>query len=243
METERALRWVLLVLAALTPAVGLRLSGDLLWVVVGSGTALAAALAVWLLHRDGMLRGVLRREGLDLLVGLVVGGLLMYLVRLPLDRWIAPFDARNLSLRLCTLHGVAVPRPGAGFAHDLGEWLRGALCEGFARSGSLRGGARTAAVVSIALCEELAWRGGVQQALAERFGSTRGWLLGALAYGVAHAASGNVPLGLLALVCGLAWGALYRYRGRLVSSLVSHAIFSHLVFGASMPVAIVRSVS
>jgi len=56
--------------------------------------------------------------------------------------------------------------------------------------------------------EELVWRGVVQTALARRLGPWRGVPIAALAYAVAHAPLGSPVLVVVALLCGMAWGAL-----------------------------------
>jgi membrane protease YdiL (CAAX protease family) len=95
----------------------------------------------------------------------------------------------------------------------------------------------TICLVALALCEELVWRGWVQTELELRFGA-RGWMLSALLYAVAHAATlvtlrddlaGPNPLLFLgALGCGLCWSFLRERTGRLFPGIVSHAAFSYL---------------
>jgi membrane protease YdiL (CAAX protease family) len=95
----------------------------------------------------------------------------------------------------------------------------------------------TICLVALALCEELVWRGWVQTELELRFGA-RGWMLSALLYAVAHAATlatlrddlaGPNPLVFLgALGCGLCWSFLRERTGRLFPGIVSHAAFSYL---------------
>lgn len=103
--------------------------------------------------------------------------------------------------------------------------------------GGSSGALVTLCLVGIALCEELVWRGWVQTELGGRFGA-RGWMLSALLYAVAHAATlvtlrdtaaGPNPLVFLgALGCGLCWAFLRERTGRLTPGLFSHAAFTYL---------------
>ncbi|MCL2829815.1 MAG: CPBP family intramembrane metalloprotease [Betaproteobacteria bacterium] len=86
--------------------------------------------------------------------------------------------------------------------------------------------------------EEIFWRGFLQRRLAaflnERNDKGRGelhaWLLGSLAYALVHLWAFNFMLLGAALVCGLFWGALYRWRKNLVPVLVSHALWDVAIF-------------
>lgn len=94
----------------------------------------------------------------------------------------------------------------------------------------------TAAVVLVALLEELTWRGLVQQVLEERFGHRNGWLSATVLYGLAHAPTvyffsmpgvGLNPLIVMtSLGCGLVWGFWVGRLQRLAPSLVSHVLFT-----------------
>lgn len=78
--------------------------------------------------------------------------------------------------------------------------------------------------------EELFWRGYVQRKAAERWGGGVGMAVGALLYAAVHLASGNLMLVMAALVAGLFWCALYRWRGNLTACIVSHALWTVGVF-------------
>ncbi|MBT3380255.1 MAG: CPBP family intramembrane metalloprotease [Lentisphaerae bacterium] len=81
----------------------------------------------------------------------------------------------------------------------------------------------------IAPGEELFWRGYVQEQLQRRYG-LRGVVLGVLAYGGVHLASGNTMLIIAAFVCGAFWAALYaRYRC-IWANMISHAVWGVTVF-------------
>jgi len=90
------------------------------------------------------------------------------------------------------------------------------------------------AVASIALApvvvgEELVWRGVVQAALTRRFGGPFGVVCAAVAYALAHAALGSPVLVAVALLCGIAWGALRAASKSLVPPLVAHLVWDALV--------------
>jgi membrane protease YdiL (CAAX protease family) len=79
--------------------------------------------------------------------------------------------------------------------------------------------------------EEVLWRGAVFARLTRRYGP--GWrpvVLTALAYAFFVGLSGSLVLPLAALVCGLVWARQRQVTGSLVPSLVSHALWSLLMF-------------
>jgi hypothetical protein len=78
--------------------------------------------------------------------------------------------------------------------------------------------------------EELFWRGYVQRVAAQRWGNNWGFVAGTLLYGAVHLASGNFMLVMAALVAGVFWCALYRWRGNLTACVVSHALWTIGVF-------------
>jgi hypothetical protein len=81
-------------------------------------------------------------------------------------------------------------------------------------------------------CEELYWRGYLQRSLMDRLGPVRGWLAGAFLYAVVHLWSLNVMLTGAALVAGLFWGLLFLLGRDLRPCIVSHAIWSTVIFTA-----------
>jgi membrane protease YdiL (CAAX protease family) len=85
------------------------------------------------------------------------------------------------------------------------------------------------ALLPVILGEELVWRGVVQTALARRLGPWRGVPLAALAYAFAHAPLGSPVLVVVALSCGMAWGALRAASASLVPSLLAHLVWDILV--------------
>jgi membrane protease YdiL (CAAX protease family) len=90
------------------------------------------------------------------------------------------------------------------------------------------------AILVMAAAEEIVWRGMVTQLLAERFGSRVAWVGAAFLYALAHlltmwslrSGSGLDPiLPLAALAAGLVFGAMERAFGRLMPSILAHALF------------------
>lgn len=78
--------------------------------------------------------------------------------------------------------------------------------------------------------EEIFWRGTLQEALMERFGRLRGWAAAAALYAAVHATSGNLMLLGAAAVAGAFWGGWYAWGGRLPPVIVSHALWSSVIF-------------
>jgi membrane protease YdiL (CAAX protease family) len=219
-------RWILLALCAVVPAVAWRLGGPSLWYALVLGYGAAAALAAWALAQDDQLKAALAPKAGDATLGLLPALLLVTLVILFVTKVLAPIPP----LRAYTADGAWVGSAGVHGLRGAAEWLRVRALDAMGRASAVQGSARVAYVLAIAALEELAWRGGVQQGLAERFGSTRAWLLASVLYAVAQLGTMNASMALLALPCGLLWGAMYRFRGRLAPAILSHAIFSWALF-------------
>jgi len=81
----------------------------------------------------------------------------------------------------------------------------------------------------VVIGEELVWRGAVQTALVGRFGRRGGVFLAAMTYALAHAAIGSALLVLVALLCGIVWGALRAASRSLLPPLVAHLLWDVLV--------------
>lgn len=235
MQARRAL--TLLICLAL-PTLAWRLGGTSLWYANAIGYAVAAALAAWELHQDDQLRAAFTwRSGDASFAGASTAAL--YVPLLLLTVYVMAPDLPGFpdpkALRYCRVGGAWLPRPDM---HGVGLWieaLRNQSCAALAHSSALRGPLRGAAIIAIAVVEEIAWRGGVQQHLSERLGSTRGWVVASLLYALCQLGTGNVSVALVALPAGFLWGALYRGRGRLVPSVLAHAAFSWFFF-YNMPV-------
>ncbi len=92
------------------------------------------------------------------------------------------------------------------------------------------------AVGLILLCvtspgEEFFWRGYLLRQAMARWGEGRGLALGIALYGGVHIPSGNFMLVMAALVAGIFWCLLYRWRkGNLTACVVSHALWTVGVF-------------
>lgn len=79
-------------------------------------------------------------------------------------------------------------------------------------------------------CEEIFWRGYLQEKLMRKYGSGIGWILGTAVYAGVHIWSFNFMLIGAAAVAGAFWGLMYwRYRD-LAPVIVSHSVWSAFIF-------------
>lgn len=79
--------------------------------------------------------------------------------------------------------------------------------------------------------EEIFWRGYVQRRLSLRYNPNVGFLLATACYTLVHVASLNFMLIMASMVCGIAWGGLYRLFPRWFLAIVlSHALWDAAVF-------------
>lgn len=79
--------------------------------------------------------------------------------------------------------------------------------------------------------EEVFWRGYVQRTFSRRYTPNLGYLLATTCYTLVHLPSGNFMLIMAAMVCGLAWGALYRLiPHHFTAIIVSHALWDAAAF-------------
>ena len=85
--------------------------------------------------------------------------------------------------------------------------------------------ARIFLLITVILAEELIWRGFVQGVLIHRLGAWGGTFLSAFIYALAHAPAGSPLLPLVALGCGLVWGALRQTTARLTASITAHLLW------------------
>jgi uncharacterized protein len=178
------------------------------WLVLASIHGVLAGIGIYRLQRQARLSALARVRPGDLSIGITLA-LLLAISSWALARWLMPV--------------ASVER----------AWLlRIAVLLGQSSSSTL-----TIGLVAIAVCEELVWRGWVQTELGLRLGA-RAWMLSALLYALAHAATlatlrdsvagPNPLLFLSALGCGLCWSFLRERTGRLFPGLVSHAAFTYL---------------
>ena len=82
----------------------------------------------------------------------------------------------------------------------------------------------------IAPCEEIFWRGYMQNSFSERFGKMKGLVITSILYSLIHVWSGNIMLVIAALVLGIHWGLLYKKFNSLVPGVISHAVWDTLIF-------------
>ncbi|MCU0602691.1 MAG: CPBP family glutamic-type intramembrane protease [Desulfobacterales bacterium] len=78
--------------------------------------------------------------------------------------------------------------------------------------------------------EEIFWRGYLQRSLMGRFGRWPGWALATAVYAGVHVWSLNFMLIGAAAVAGAFWGAMYAHLGRLSPVILSHAVWSTVIF-------------
>ncbi len=79
-------------------------------------------------------------------------------------------------------------------------------------------------------CEEIFWRGFLQEKLTGRYGGLKGWIIASLIYASVHIWSFNFMLIGAAAVAGAFWGAMYwRYRN-LAPVIISHSLWSAFIF-------------
>ncbi len=219
-------RWIVLVVCIVLPAVAYRVGGVGLWWILGAGYTVAAGLALRDLQDEGQLRAALMPRRGDAAWGFGAASVLYVTLFLLFRKVIAP----GAYLPLCSTTGALYGQPGM---HGLGllfDGLRDRACAGFARSAGVRGPLRGAVIVAVSALEELAWRAGLQQTLATRLGSTRGYLVASGLFVVANLATGNPALALLALPAGVIFGGLYRLRGGLAAALFAHCTFAWFFF-------------
>lgn len=187
-----------------TPAVG---DGGGLWLRLVPAWGLLALLSVLLMGPDrGRLFAFERRH---LWLGVFSALLLYGLVRLG---WAAlralfpdvadPLSALSLSLS----------PPSHEDGADAGSWWPAFLL-----------------LLGVAPAEEVYWRGFLQRVLVRQIGPMSGLFLGAGFYALAALWLG-VPTALAAFVVGLVWGWIFLVERSLVPAMISHALWSLLVF-------------
>jgi membrane protease YdiL (CAAX protease family) len=79
-------------------------------------------------------------------------------------------------------------------------------------------------------CEEIYWRGFLQKHLMGRYGHLKGWLAASAVYALVHIWSFNFMLIGAAAVAGAFWGLCYWRWGRLTPVVISHSLWSAVVF-------------
>ncbi len=84
-------------------------------------------------------------------------------------------------------------------------------------------------------CEEIFWRGYVQDKLMKRLGSWKGWAVATILYAGFHLVTFNFMLIGAAAVAGAFWGLMYMRNQRLAPLIVSHSLWSVFAF-AVLPI-------
>lgn len=88
----------------------------------------------------------------------------------------------------------------------------------------------TLLVIVIGPGEEVFWRGTVQKSLEDKYGGLMGLLAGATLYSLVHVWALNLTLLAAAFVCGIVWGWMYYKESNLAPLIVSHSLWSLLIF-------------
>lgn len=81
--------------------------------------------------------------------------------------------------------------------------------------------------------EEIFWRGFLQSRMMARWGNAWGYAAATLVYAGVHIFSGNVVLTCAALIAGASWGALFLWRRDLFLLMVSHSLWSAIIFAVA----------
>lgn len=212
--------WLAAIVIAVGAAAGFacssRFAGTRTIVFIYGGVTVALALiGAWRAWKDEELAEWLRPAGLDITRGCFAGGLLLAGAYLFSKLLLAPDSPRAgwLARFYLQLGDPSVLRERMTFV--------------------------SIAICVVAIAEELLWRGLVVALLTELVGSRRAWLYAAVLYTLAHVPTafaladpkaGLNPLVVIAAFgCGLVWSGLVRWTGRLVPSIVSHALFAWFV--------------
>jgi membrane protease YdiL (CAAX protease family) len=78
--------------------------------------------------------------------------------------------------------------------------------------------------------EEIFWRGFIQRLFMQKINPPVGFLLSVFCYAGVHVWSLNIPLILAAFIAGLFWGLLYISQKSLIPVIISHALWSVIIF-------------
>ncbi len=82
-------------------------------------------------------------------------------------------------------------------------------------------------------CEEIFWRGFLQRRLQLHLGGFPGWACATAAYALVHLSAWNFMLIGAALVAGAFWGLVYWRLSKLLPVIISHAVWSVLIFAVA----------
>jgi membrane protease YdiL (CAAX protease family) len=186
------------------------------WLLAGGpAVLLAAAAAAWAHHEDLLREWITPRWG-DFTRG-VVAAVLLVALAWAFTRIVLPVGSPR-EIWIVTLYGqIGDPRQLQARAPLVG-----------------------AVLVVCAVAEEVLWRGGVTQLLADRVGTRTAWIWAAVLYALAYVPTawslraGGVGsldpvLPIAALGVGLLMGAMARAFGRLVPGMIAHVFFDWAV--------------
>lgn len=81
--------------------------------------------------------------------------------------------------------------------------------------------------------EEIFWRGFLQSRIMAGIGDVPGYLLTTAVYASVHIFSLNFVLFMAALLAGAFWGGLYLWRRDLTLLIVSHSLWSAVIFSVA----------
>ena len=81
--------------------------------------------------------------------------------------------------------------------------------------------------------EEIFWRGFLQSRMMARLGNVPGYLVTTAVYAAVHVFSLNFVLTMAALLAGAFWGGLYLWRRDLTLLIVSHSLWSAVIFAVA----------
>ena len=81
--------------------------------------------------------------------------------------------------------------------------------------------------------EEIFWRGFLQSRMMARLGDIPGYLVTTAVYAAVHLFSLNFVLFMAALLAGAFWGGLYLWRRDLTQLIVSHSLWSAVIFSVA----------
>jgi hypothetical protein len=181
------------------------------WATALGPLAIVAALGVARAARDGDLQTLFRPVWGDATRGIASAGVL-FAAALLFTRAVAPMVSSRVAWTARIYLAIGDPR-----------WLQ------------VHAALVGAVIVLAAAAEEVAWRGLVTRLIAERVGSRYAWVWAAVPYAAAQLptvwaladreAGPNPLIVACALMCGLVWGALTRWTGRLIPAILSHAVF------------------
>lgn len=187
-----------------------RASSPWIWLALGLAQLPLAIASVVRMHKAGSLRDLLQPRWGDISMG-VGSALLLYAATFAGRMWITPAASKREAWLMRVYLQVGDPNVIQNNLTLLG-----------------------AAILAVAACDELAWRGLVMPLLDEKLGSRRSWIVTGVVYGLSFLPSawwlrdaiGPNPLVVAAaLLGGIVWSFLVVRSQRLVPSILSHGLY------------------